>query len=159
MKWLDQNLEESLLVLLLSMMSVLIGTQVFMRYVLNDALTWSEELARYCFIWATYIGAACAVKRHAHIRVEAVTNKLFPNYQHHVTIVAHLFFIIFAALVMKEGYALTVKIFNFGQKSSSLGIPMGYVYLAPMVGFGLVVLRLLQQIYYEIQAIRHGAKP
>ncbi len=146
------------MVFLLSLMSVLIGSQVFMRYVMNASLTWSEELARYAFIWCTYIGVACAVKRNAHICVEAAVNRLPALYQRYATILAHLLFIFFAALVMKEGYALTLKIFSFGQKSSSLGIPMGWIYLAPTVGFGLVILRLLQRIALEVCAIRSEVK-
>ncbi|MFT0849293.1 TRAP transporter small permease [Achromobacter sp. F4_2707] len=153
-KFLDNHFEEILMVFLLSLMSILIGAQVFMRYVLNDSLTWSEELARYAFIWATYIGVACAVKRNAHICVEAAVTKLPALYQRYAAILSHLLFIVFAVLVMKEGYALTVKIFSFGQKSSSLGIPMGWIYLAPTVGFGLVILRLLQRIAIEIKTLR-----
>lgn len=153
-KFLDKHFEEILMVFLLSLMSILIGVQVFMRYVMNDSLTWSEELARYAFIWATYIGVACAVKRNAHICVEAAVTKLPALYQHYAAILSHVLFIVFAVLVMKEGYALTLKILSFGQKSSSLGIPMAWIYLAPTVGFGLVILRLLQRIVIEIKTIR-----
>lgn len=157
-KFLDNHLEEIFMVFLLSLMSILIGVQVFMRYVMNDSLTWSEELARYAFIWATYIGIASGVKRNAHICVEVAVTKLPALYQRYTAIVAHLLFITFAILVMKEGYALTQKILSFGQKSSALGIPMGWIYLAPTVGFGLVIVRLIQRIVIEIQSIRrsHG---
>ncbi|WP_217920684.1 TRAP transporter small permease [Vreelandella titanicae] len=144
------------MVFLLSLMSILIGAQVFMRYVMNDSLTWSEELARYAFIWATYIGVACGVKRNAHICVEAVVTKLPVLYQRYAAIVAHLLFIVFALMVVKEGYALTLKVLSFGQKSSALGIPMGWVYLAPTVGFGLVFIRLTQHVVNEVKAIRNG---
>lgn len=153
-KFLDNHLEEVLMVFLLSLMSVLIGTQVFMRYVMNDSLTWSEELARYAFIWATYLGVACGVKRNAHICVEALVTRLPTLYQRYAAIVAHLMFIIFAIMVVKEGYALTLRILSFGQTSSAMGIPMGWVYLAPTVGFGLVILRLIQRIVIEIKTIR-----
>lgn len=154
LKFLDKHLEESLLVILLSVMSLLIGAQVFMRYVMHDSLTWSEELARYCFIWATYLGVSCAVKHKAHICVEALTAKLPVVARHYANILSHLLFIVFAVMVMKEGYALTAKVFGFGQKSSAMGLPMGYVYLAPTVGFGLVIIRLLQSIYQEILSMR-----
>lgn len=157
LKFLDDHLEEILMVFLLALMSILIGTQVFMRYVLNNSLAWSEELARYCFIWATYIGVACGVKRNAHICVEAIVRKLPVLFQRYAAIFSHLLFIVFSAMVMKEGYALTMKIFTFGQKSSALGLPMGWIYLAPTVGFGLVIIRLLQRIAIDINAIRSGA--
>lgn len=155
-KLIDENLEEVLLVFLLSLMSVLIGVQIIMRYVVGESLTWSEELARYCFIWATYIGVSYAVKVGAHIRVDAVTNMLPPSTRRYVNLFSYFMFIVFAALVMKEGYALTVKIFSFGQESSALGLPMGYIYMAPTVGFALVTFRLLQKMVEEIQLIRKG---
>lgn len=154
LKFLDKHLEEILMVFLLSLMSILIGSQVFMRYAMNSSLTWSEELARYCFIWATYIGVACGVKHNAHICVEAAVNKLPRLYKHYAAVLSHVLFIVFAIMVMKEGYALAMKIFSFNQKSSSLGIPMGWIYLAPTIGFGLTILRLLQRIVTEVKTIQ-----
>lgn len=46
------------------------GLQVVMRYVFNRPLDWPEELARYLFIWATFIGAALVLRDDAHLRVE-----------------------------------------------------------------------------------------
>ena len=47
---LDEYLEEVLLVILLAGMAVIMGIQVFWRYVLSMSLSWSEELTRYLFI-------------------------------------------------------------------------------------------------------------
>ncbi len=43
---------------LLAGMVVLIGLQVFYRYVLNDPLSWPEEISRNAFVWMTALGIA-----------------------------------------------------------------------------------------------------
>ncbi|MBW6419761.1 TRAP transporter small permease [Celeribacter sp. PS-C1] len=138
-------------------MSLLIGLQVFMRYVMEASLTWSEELARYLFIWATYIGVSYGVRLQAHIRVTAFSELLPDRGQIVVRILIHLMFGLFATLVIWEGAKLTAKIYGFGQTSSSLGVPMAYVYAAPVVGFGLVVIRLVQHIVLDIARLRGRA--
>lgn len=158
MKFLDKYFEEILLVTLISAMSALILAQIFMRFVIGSSITWSEELARYLFIWMTWIGTSYAVKKHAHIRVTALSQKFPQRFNHHFNILTYVVFLVFCGLVIKEGIALTEKIFRFNQQSASLGVPMGYVYIAPVFGLSLTALRLLQAIYQEIQAIRQGGK-
>ena len=72
LKFLDENLEKMLCVIFLALMSIIIVLQVFFRYVLNNSLSWSEELARYLFIWMIYIGISYGVKLDKHICVDAV---------------------------------------------------------------------------------------
>ena len=55
---------------LLSLMSTAIFLQVVFRYVIKYSLPWSEELARYLFVWFALMGAAVAVKDNAHFGVD-----------------------------------------------------------------------------------------
>jgi len=57
---------------LLWVLGVLVFTQFFSRYALNDSISWTEEVARYLLIILTFIGSAGAVRRGTHIRVEAL---------------------------------------------------------------------------------------
>ena len=67
LKWLDDNIELYICVFLMSFMTLLVFVQVVMRYVFNNSLSWSEELARYTFIWLIYIGISYGCKlRKAH---------------------------------------------------------------------------------------------
>jgi len=48
---------------------VLVSFQIFLRFVFNTPLTWTEEVDRYLFVWSVYLGSAVAVAKKAHIRV------------------------------------------------------------------------------------------
>lgn len=152
LKYLDEHFEESLVVLMMAAMSIIIGLQIFMRYVMGASLSWSEELARYLFIWATYLGVAYGVRKDAHIRVSMVTDLMSRRNVAYIRILTHVIFGAFAVFVMYQGWIMVEKTFRFGQKSASLGIPMGFVYLAPLSGFALTVLRLMQAIWFDLRA-------
>lgn len=46
--------------------------QFFTRYILNDSLAWTEEIARYGLMWVTFIGGIIVVRKRSHIAVEAL---------------------------------------------------------------------------------------
>ena len=50
LKFLNDYLEETICIILMSIMTIIIFIQVIMRYVMHNSLSWSEELARYCFV-------------------------------------------------------------------------------------------------------------
>lgn len=152
LKYLDEHFEESLVVLMMAAMSVIIGLQIFMRYVMGASLSWSEELSRYLFIWATYLGVAYGVRKDAHIRVSMVTELMSRRNAAYIRILTHVIFGAFAVFVMYQGWIMVEKTFRFGQKSASLGIPMGFVYLAPLTGFAFTILRLVQAIWLDLRA-------
>ena len=69
---------EFLSFLTLGGMTLLITIQVICRYLLNSPLGWSEELARFGFIWMTFFAGYLGARRAQHISVELVQN-LFPR--------------------------------------------------------------------------------
>ncbi|MCC4289284.1 TRAP transporter small permease [Vreelandella aquamarina] len=157
MKYIDEHLEEVLIVLLLAAMAGLVCVQVIMRYVFSASLVWSDEASRYAFIWMTYLGVAYGVKKSAHVNVTVVLTALPEWLRPWFRIISLLLIGVFAFLVVTQGWLLVEKLLRFGQKSASLGIPMAWIYMAPVVGFGLVFVRLAQALWGEIHALRNGA--
>ena len=145
LKFLDEHAEEIALVILMACMSVIIGVQVFMRYVMKSSLSWSEEIARYMFIWLIYIGISYGVRKDRHINVDAVRRILPKKVNAVVSIIADLIFLVFSIVVVMAGMKVTTKIFASGQRTPALQIPMGYIYMAVPIGFTLVTIRLLQR--------------
>ena len=76
--WLDENLEECILMLLLIGMTLIMGIQVFSRYALGMSLSWSEELTRYLFIWCGFISVSYCSKKCLSIKIEQFV-ALFPR--------------------------------------------------------------------------------
>ncbi|MDT6961585.1 TRAP transporter small permease [Cupriavidus sp. SZY C1] len=53
-------------------MTILVFLQFFTRYVMNDSLAWTEELATYCLIGVVFIGASMCVRKSRHIQVDLI---------------------------------------------------------------------------------------
>ena len=152
LKFLDENLEKMLCVVFLALMSIIIVLQVFFRYVLNNSLSWSEELARYLFIWMIYVGISYGVKLDKHICVDAVYTFMPKGIKRGYAIVAYVLFLIFAVAIIYYGILVVGMQISSGQVSPAMGLPMQYVYVAPVVGMILTVIRLVQKIYYAVTA-------
>ncbi len=145
-KYLDEHIEEILLIIFLIGMSIIIGVQVFMRYVMKSSLSWSEEVARYMFIWMVYIGISYGIKTGKHVKIDAAVN-LFPKkIRKYVLFLSDIMFLVFAGIIIKYSYQVAMLIFKLGQTSPGTGILMGYVYLAVPIGFILVSIRLIQKM-------------
>ena len=152
-RWLDRHIEEVLLVLLSSIMVVVIFVQVVMRQ-LGNSLSWSEELARYCFIWLIYIGISYGVKKQRHIKVDVLLMVVKGRAKVVLNIISNVLFIVFASVIIYYGYDIASQLLSFGQKSPALQIPMGLVYMATPVGMGLTIIRLLQNLKVNIDTLR-----
>ena len=150
----DEYLEEIILVFLLAAMAVIMGIQVFCRYALYMSLTWSEELTRYLFIWAGFLSVSYCTKKCISIKIEQFValfpkrgKALFKVVNHTIELVLFLYLIPFA---WKYFYSAI----ETGQVSPALGIPMYYVQAAPLAGFILVAIRIIQRWIVEFNTVR-----
>lgn len=152
LKWLDEYAELGICVLLLSTMTLLIFVQVVMRYVFSNSLSWSEELARFVFIWLVYLGISYACKHMKHLKIEA-SLFLFPKrWRAGVVIVGDVILLGFAAFVAAKG--IDIVKFQHISKSAALNIPMSFIYAAPVVGFTLAFVRQIQTIAFRVREMR-----
>ncbi|MFA7620460.1 MAG: TRAP transporter small permease [Aminobacteriaceae bacterium] len=146
MKSFFNRLEEYILVGGLAVLVFIVCLQVTMRYFFHTGLTWSEEVARFLFLWLVWLGAAYAAKRRTHLRIEAFTQKLSPNVRRKVDFIALLIWIAFSAFLTWKGAELTMILFRRRQLSPILEIKMAWAYAAVPIGAGLMLLRLLAQV-------------
>jgi TRAP-type C4-dicarboxylate transport system permease small subunit len=72
---LDTSLK-SVMVVLLVVLIVSVGANVFGRFVLDNSLAISDELARWLFVWVIFLGAALAHLHREHIAVDMLVLKL-----------------------------------------------------------------------------------
>ena len=77
-RWLDDSLEETLMVITLILMTVIMGIQVFSRYALGASLSWSEELTRYLFVWEGFLSVSYCTKKCISIKIEQFV-AMFPR--------------------------------------------------------------------------------
>ena len=64
LKFLNERLEEIFLVVLMVAAVVIVAIQIVSRKITETPVPWSEEIARYLFLWLTWVGAAFATKEH-----------------------------------------------------------------------------------------------
>ena len=154
--FLDEYLEMGIGVALILVIAVVLSIQVFMRYVMDASLSWSEELARYLFIWLIYIGISYGAKVMRHIKIDAGLY-LFPKaFRPVVVIIGDLVFLAFCGIVIFYSYTLVLRQIMIDQHSPAMNIPMWMVYAAPMVGFALTAIREVQTIAWRIRHLHDG---
>ena len=147
----DEYLEEYFLVTTLVVMVVVIFLQVVMRYVFQNSLSWSEELARYLFLWQVWVGASYATKKSRHLRVEILRDALPSLGQKILETLATLIWLAFAVLVVYLSYGITTKVMASSQITPALHLPMFIPYASVPVGMALMVFRVLQKLYLDIK--------
>ena len=144
--WLDKYFEEGLSAVLLAAMSVVILLQIVLKW-LHMPLSWSEELARYMFIWLIYIASSYAVKKRSHIKVEILSLLMKEKGNFILDIIADVAFLIFATVIAYFGWIATYKIaFVNVQQSPSMHINMGWAYMSFALGCTLMAIRIIQDL-------------
>ena len=140
------------------LMTVIIFFQIIFRYALHESLSWSEELARYFFIWVTFLGASVAFHERTHINVD-----LFINYIKNARVRAALFLfgdllsLSFLMMLVVEGTSVAIRVFKLDQVSASMDfLPIGLIYLAVPLGCLFMTLNI---IMYAGSHVRELLKP
>lgn len=144
LKWLDENFEEKLMGLALWGIVVIMGIQVIMRYVFRSSLVWSEEVSRYLFIWMVFVGMSYGIKNGSHMRIDMLEH-FFPKLKKGLGMLADLCFLTFAAYMIGPGITVIESLLITGQTSPAGEIPMYIVYTGLLVGFILVLFRIVQK--------------
>ncbi len=134
----------------LVMMAGITAVQVFNRYVLQSSLDWSEELARYLFIWAVYVGCSYATQMDRHLEVTILRSIFKGKFARPLTILASIITVFFCAFSTVLGIKFVIFLAGTGQKTPALEVSAYWVYLCMPVGLGFMGLRTLERLWWLI---------
>jgi TRAP-type C4-dicarboxylate transport system permease small subunit len=140
----DRLLEVALLALFFSLFFCVI-VQVFTRYVLNDPSIFTEEGSRLSIIWLSLLGTAYACGRLEHMAYTMFPEKLKgEKLLWHMRSVAVIVLFFAVSVMCYGGGRLVLRALQLDQRSATLALPMGYVYLCiPLSGLLIVFYQIL----------------
>jgi len=157
LKWLDKHFEEAILIALLAAISCVMMAQIIAR-TFAASMSWPEEFSRYCYIWTVFLSLGFTIKKGNMLKVGIVMDLLPLKVRKSIEIIVNILMLVIFAVLFRYAIIYTGKIKTIGQVSPAMNIPMWMMYMATVVGFGLAVLRMIQQIIYNIKHFNEKAE-
>lgn len=124
-RWIDRVVDGAAIAAFAGMFACVLA-QVGFRYFLGDPLVWSDELARYLFVWASFLGWIIAARRRSHLSIDTAVARLSPRGRAALRLVGAAVGVAFAAVLVFYGWRITQR--NLDVDTTTLFFPMGVVY-------------------------------
>jgi len=131
-------------------MMVTIFWQVFTRFVLKVPAVWTEEVARYSFIYMALFGAAVAVKKNAHFGMTLLTDELKGKVRNlYMEFVVNTAVFISAIIMTISGWKFAIE-FGLRRVSPTFLIPMTWIFIAiPIMGVSMMAFSLYNILFED----------
>lgn len=142
-------------VALFATMVLLVAWQVITRLVLNHPSAWSEEAAKYVFVWLGLMGVAYVIGEKDDVAIDFLVRKLPAAVAKSVELLVHLVILFFAGWVMIWGGSSSSRL-AWDQSIPSLPLHQGWVYLAVPISGALISL---YTIIHIVQLLTGSGRP
>lgn len=143
MKFLDR-LEDILIGSLLVGITLLVFIEVVFRFGFNMGIHWSQEVTLLMAAWMVLLGCSWAVREKAHICVDALIDKFNPTLRKWVVLFSIAVALVYCGMFLYSSWIYVSKLKMIGIQMDDLPIPRWVSVSGLLIGFGSLVLRLLQ---------------
>ncbi len=148
---------KGLTIAVLSIITLMVSVEVFLRYLFGASLYVTEEFTRYALVWMVFLGASVAIRENYHFRMEILVDRFRGRSRAALDLAAHLLLAVFLVFLIVQG--IEALSFQFEQIIPTLNISMFWFYLALPVGGGLMFLNLLPKIWENVQIVSGRCEP
>ena len=138
----DYRIEDFVSFVIFWVLGAVVFAQFFSRYVLNDSIAWTEEIARYLLIAVAFAGAPIAVRKNTHIHVEFFYRFINRRLGRVLSVLVDLIRIVFFAYGSWTSWKI-LKLMKL-QYMVALNVSMAWIYSLVFAGFLLMTFRALQ---------------
>ena len=146
----EHHFEDWLAFVIFWVLAIVVFAQFFTRYVLNDSLAWTEEIARYLLMWVTFIGAAIAMRRRTNIAVEMLEHFLPERFAPLLRAAIDIITVGFLACL--AWFSLTIVDRMQIQRMTIIDVSMSVVYAGVSLGVFLMLFRAVQALWLNMRS-------
>ena len=158
-KWLDEHLEEAMMVILLVVITCVTFLQVVIRKIpWIPALTWAEEFCRFCWIWSVFLSLPYTIRKGSMLRVTVLLDLLPMKLRNVVNIIVDVINTACMAMLAYFSVEVVNGIKESGECSPAMLWPMWIVYSMMLIGLTLAALRGIQQIVIHVKDFGNNSK-
>lgn len=154
-KWLDKHFEETLIVIILIIITVVEFAQVVVRKLpFIPAFTWAEEFCRICWIWTVFLTIPYTIRHMNMLRVSIVMEQLPSLVRNIWNVVIDLINCAVYGFLCYHSFAVVANIKEGGQFTAAMQWPLWIINIVVIVGFGLGALRALQVAIIHLMHVK-----
>jgi TRAP-type C4-dicarboxylate transport system permease small subunit len=124
---------------------VVMVLQVSCRYVLGSPLVWSEEVARYLYIWVCFLGAPIALRRGNHIAITLFVDWLPAKLSRGIAVFWHVVAFLFLVELAIQGAILAVR--SHTLIAITIPVPWSLIYLVVPISAVLMMLETVEAVW------------
>lgn len=143
--------------IIMAVLTAVMTWQVVTRYWLNIPAPWAEELCRYLFIWASFVGSAYGVLVYDHIEIDLMDSIINAKAKNPEKFLAYLKKVILVVILIFSCYFFNLylnfvqQIASLTQYSAALKVNMVYPMASGVVGLGLIIFHTISLLLMPIE--------
>lgn len=112
----------------LLVIALILFINVILRYIFGSSIEWAEEFTRYGIVWITFIGTSVCIYKGAHLGIDSLLSLLSQNGARILNSIIIIICVIFSLIFVILSLTITLKAAESGQVSSTIGIPIYFIY-------------------------------
>ena len=144
-------------VLLVATITVIVALGVFFRFVLNNSLPWTEEVAKFVMVWLAFIGAPVVLREGGHIAIDVLPTRLPSPIGPIVMMLVHVIVMVVLGVLVFQGWALAWN--ALPQIAATVDVSLFYIFLAVPIGSALMLAVSLELLLRQVAALGSSGAP
>jgi len=148
------NFEKALVVFVFILILVVILVQILMRLIFNNPLMFTEELARFLYLWMIFLGLPAVTKAGSHLCLEIISQKIYARKKAYFIVIFEILSIAMFAFILYHSFNYIE--FSMANPAPALRIPMGIVYWVVPISMILGIIRAIERIVIHIKRLAAG---
>lgn len=135
--------------ILTGLMVFFVFLNVMLRTFFSSGLTWSEELARYLFVYVTYIGAISAMRANGHLGVDLLMSRVKPAMQMTLYIISQILIAVMMIILAYGSLEMVAQ--NTRSLTAALQIPYSVLYFSGVLTGVSIAILAVANIFHALK--------